>query len=133
MEKYKIELTQEELNLLSEVFHTYKDEYRGCWDEVRNAMKVEKTLTFQTIGAYVSDTTYDIDLHRFDFIKNGAKVKWLDPAINDYPEEEREEQLNLVWEVFAQGSPVESENEIINIVNEFGGEAEVFAHELREI
>jgi hypothetical protein len=32
-------------------------------------------------------------------IKKGTKVKWNDPAIHEYPEEEREFALNRVFEV----------------------------------
>lgn len=60
MDRVKIELTQEQLDTLSDVFHNYKDIYRGCESVVRPAMEIEAELTRQTNGAYVSDSTYDI-------------------------------------------------------------------------
>lgn len=42
-------------------------------------------------------------LSKIDFtskVKVGAKVKWNDPAINDYPEEERAKALNRIFTIF---------------------------------
>lgn len=55
--------------------------------------------------------------------KIGDKVKWNDPAIHDYDPEDREEQLNRVYEV------VDKYGDIILIADDFS-ETEVLAHEL---
>lgn len=67
---------------------------------------------------------------QFAFIRNGAKVRWNDPGIEDFEPKERKAQLRLVWEVFGQESPVESGDELVRISNRTGGEAEVRADEL---
>lgn len=61
MEKtYKVELTQEQLDLLSDICHDYKDGNRGSEYYIRPVMELEAELTRQTEGAYFSDSTYDI-------------------------------------------------------------------------
>lgn len=76
----------------------------------------------------------------YDFIKEGAKVYWNDPAINDYPQEEREDALKRVWVVdeinFSDElDPIEQlcghivEDTIISISTD-GSTAEVYAREL---
>ena len=56
-------------------------------------------------------------------VKIGDKVKWNDPAINEYLEEERDEVLNRVFDV------VDINGEIILISDGFS-EAEVTENEL---
>lgn len=56
----RIELTQEQLDLLSDICHGYKDSNRGCESFIRPVMELEAELTRQTKGAYFSDSTYDI-------------------------------------------------------------------------
>ena len=58
--KHKVELTEEQLDLLSDICHGYKDCYRGCEAFVRPVMELEAELTKQTGGVYFSDSTYDI-------------------------------------------------------------------------
>lgn len=70
---------------------------------------------------------------QFAFIRNGAKVRWNDPGIEDFEPKERKAQLRLVWEVFGQESPVESGDELVKISNRAGGEAEVRADELEPV
>lgn len=57
---YKIELTERQLETLSDIFHNYKDIYRGCESVIRPAMKIEAAMVKQTGGMYYPDTTYDI-------------------------------------------------------------------------
>lgn len=65
----------------------------------------------------------DFELHDF---KPGDAVYWNDPAINDYPEDEREELLKRRFVVFAVNG------EIISISDTYS-EAEVYASELVHI
>lgn len=58
-----------------------------------------------------------------EWIKVGAKCKWNDPAIDDYPEEYQEEQLNIVW-------TIEQINGEVILISTDGGEAEVFSSEI---
>ena len=67
----------------------------------------------------------------YSYIKNGAIVRWNDPAIEDFEPKDREEQLNLKWEVFGVKEPITDGYDIVNIKSESGGEAEVYACELR--
>lgn len=63
-------------------------------------------------------------------LKKGARVKWIDPAIDDYDPDDREEQLELVWVI--DDCPEQDEldsDSIIAISNEYG-EAEVLPWEL---
>lgn len=75
-------------------------------------------------------------MKKFDFIKVDAKVRWEDPAINDYDENERKELENMVWTVcMIDGSSENTEvtsDSIILIANSYGSEAEVFPCELTE-
>jgi len=68
----------------------------------------------------------------YSYIKNGAKVRFNDPAINDFEPKDRDEQLNLIWEVFGVSEPITDDYDIVNIkCLGYGGEAEVYACELR--
>lgn len=73
-------------------------------------------------------------MRKFDFIKVGAKVRWEDPAINDYDENERKEQEDMVWTVYLiDGSSKNTKvtrDSIILIVSSYGSEAQVFPCEL---
>lgn len=60
VKKYKVELTQEQLDTLSDALHDFKDYNRGWETAIRPVMEIEAELTEQTKGAYVSDSTYDI-------------------------------------------------------------------------
>ena len=68
---------------------------------------------------------------KFEDIKKlavGVKVRWINPGIEDYPEEEREEILRLVWVIDSCPDEIE-EDSVIAISNEYG-EAEVLPMEL---
>ena len=58
----------------------------------------------------------------------GQKVRWNDPAINEYDEEDREDALNREWEI----EDYNKENEIVWISDGYS-EAEVYASELELI
>lgn len=63
----------------------------------------------------------------------GARVRWNDPCIGDYDEADREAVLATVWTVarIADGKrKAESDNDIILITSDNGGEAEVWPAEL---
>ncbi len=62
--------------------------------------------------------------------KKGTIVRWMDPGIEDYDPDVREEQLNLEWVI--DDCPEQDDlhdDSTINISNEYG-EAEVLAYEL---
>ena len=61
-------------------------------------------------------------------LKVGARVRWIKPGIEDYPEEEREEMLQLIWVIDSCPDEIE-EDSVIAISNEYG-EAEVLPMEL---
>ena len=54
------DFSKEELEMLSIVFHCYKDYNRGEKDRILPAMALEKKLISLTNGKYTPDTTYDI-------------------------------------------------------------------------
>ena len=63
-------------------------------------------------------------------LKVGAKVRWNDPAIDDYDPDDREEQLELIWVIDDCPSQDELDSDsTISISNEYG-EAEVLPWEL---
>lgn len=53
-------LTQEQLDLLSSIFHEYKDVYRGDRERILPAMDLEAALNRLSGGRYIPDPTYDI-------------------------------------------------------------------------
>ena len=57
-------LTNKDLELISEVMHSYKDHNRGNTEEVLRVMDFEKELTAKTCGAYEADTTYNVNIKR---------------------------------------------------------------------
>lgn len=69
----------------------------------------------------------------FPHVKVGNYVHWNDPAINNFEPEDREAQLNLVWEIQQIDGTLIEDNTIIHITREDGGEAEVYAHELEPV
>jgi len=61
-------------------------------------------LNIEDCEEYYSDRVMSEDLYCCcenldNAIKTGDKVKWYDPAVDDYPESERQEALNRVFEV----------------------------------
>lgn len=60
MALHEIFLSDEDLELLSDIFHEYKDGRRGEPEFIRPVMDLEKDLAIQTGGLYQADTTYDI-------------------------------------------------------------------------
>ena len=58
--------------------------------------------------------------------KIGDKVKWIDPAINDYPIEDREDALNRIFNII-------SINGDIILISDGETEVEVFEEELTKI
>ena len=61
---------------------------------------------------------------------NGTAVRWIDPAIEDYDEEDREDVLARVFTIYNCPPSDEIENDtVITIANE-ETEAEVYAYEL---
>lgn len=62
---HRLLLTTEELALLSQVFHVYKDEYRGESDCILPVMNIEKKLQSQTQGVYKPDTTYNLRTEKY--------------------------------------------------------------------
>lgn len=58
--QYSLILSDKQLELLSNICHNYKDDYRGCKEEILQVMELEKSLVQQTGGAYAPDTTYNI-------------------------------------------------------------------------
>ena len=65
-------------------------------------------------------------------LKQGVRVRWNDPGIDEYEPKDREAVLNRVFLVHSiQGSSDEDNDPMVYIVEEGGGsEAEVWAHEL---
>ena len=61
-------------------------------------------------------------------LQPGQRVRWINPGIEDYPEEEREEMLQLIWVIDSCPDEIE-EDSVIAISNEYG-EAEVTPMEL---
>ena len=59
--RYKVELTEEQLELLSDICHDFKDYNRGSEYYIRPVMELEAELTRQTDGAYEADSTYDLE------------------------------------------------------------------------
>ena len=59
-------------------------------------------------------------------LKIGDKVKWNDPAINDYPIEDREDALNRIFNII-------SINGDIILISDGETEVEVFEEELTKI
>lgn len=77
---------------------------------------------------YGSSASWDIGDYELDFLPNryfrvGDKVKWNDPAIDDFEPEEREFQNSRIFEIY------EIRGEVIGIADEHG-DSEVFAGEL---
>lgn len=58
--QYSLILSDKQLELLSNICHNFKDDNRGCKEEILPVMELEKSLVQQTGGAYAPDTTYDV-------------------------------------------------------------------------
>ena len=55
----KISFTDNELSLISDIFHEYKDNHRGIKSDLLPVMEIEKKLSELSGQRYTSDTTYD--------------------------------------------------------------------------
>lgn len=62
-------------------------------------------------------------------IKPGDKVRWNDPAINDYEPEDRQAQLDRVYTVFHY---INEDEGTLLICDDFS-EVEVYVHELVKV
>ena len=62
MRTYQVTLDEEELQLISNICHNFKDCYRGCREEIIPVMAMEANIRIQTDGAYEPDPTYDIKI-----------------------------------------------------------------------
>ena len=58
--KNKVILTHEQLELIADICHNYKDIYRGCPSLIKPVMELEANLVQQTCGEYEPDPTYDL-------------------------------------------------------------------------
>ena len=105
----------------------YTDFCDGCTsyegDMECNCEDAWDLLWIAVLDYFGLDSTDDEDVHDF---KAGDVVYWNDPAIDDYPEEEREEALKRRFVVF------KVEGEIISISDTYTT-AEVYADELEHI
>lgn len=55
----KISFTDDELSLISDIFHEYKDSHRGIKSDLQPVMEIEKKLSELSGQRYTPDTTYD--------------------------------------------------------------------------
>jgi hypothetical protein len=62
-------------------------------------------------------------------IRPGDFVKWNDPAINDFEPEDREAQLNRVWQVIHYIN----DDEGTLLISDGNSDAEVYLHELTKV
>ena len=58
-ENKKISFTDNELSLISDIFHEYKDNHRGIKSDLLPVMEIEKKLSELSGQRYTPDTTYD--------------------------------------------------------------------------
>lgn len=55
-----MKLTPEQLDLMCDIFHSYKDYNRNFRETILKVMELESALTSETNGEYQPDTTYNI-------------------------------------------------------------------------
>ena len=96
-------------------------EYLGIEDYVEDDESEEIEDRLRTILS-------DIDYKENEF-NVGTKVKWNDPAINEFYEEDREEQLNRIYEIVE----IINKSEGIVLIKDEYGEAEVYIDELERV
>ena len=82
------------------------------------------------VRTFVSTNNKDMDMEKTTKpnspIKVGDYVKWIDPAIHDYDEQDREDMLNRIFEVFAING------DIYSLTDKFS-EVEALEHELVKV
>jgi len=69
---------------------------------------------------------------RYSWIKVGAKCKWNDPAITDYPKNKRKEILNRVFTIVGISDEEFDEDTIIEI-DDGVSFVEVYPNELKKV
>ena len=69
---------------------------------------------------------------RYSWIKIGAKCKWNDPAITDYPKNKRKEILNRIFTIVGISDEEFDEDTIIEI-DDGVSFAEVYPNELKKL
>ena len=57
-----ITLNENQLKLISDICHEYKDCHRGDANCILPVMHLENSLILQTDGAYLPDNTYNIQI-----------------------------------------------------------------------
>jgi len=55
-----MKLTHEQLELMNDIFHSFKDFHRNSRETILRVMDLESALTRETNGEYQPDTTYNI-------------------------------------------------------------------------
>lgn len=69
---------------------------------------------------------------RYSWIKIGAKCKWNDPAITDYPKNKRKEILNRIFTIVGISDEEFDEDTIIEI-DDGVSFVEVYPNELKKV
>lgn len=73
----KISFTDDELSLISDIFHEYKDNHRGIKSDLLPVMEIEKKLSELSGQRYTPDATYDWkdsrkqDITRYNYVDLG--------------------------------------------------------------
>ena len=71
---------------------------------------------------------------KYNWIKEGAKCKWNDPAITDYPKKDRKEILNRVFTIVGiNDDEGEIDDETIIEIDNGISYAEVYPYELKKV
>lgn len=99
-----------------DLYYTSDDGWDNLWDLIADAY--DMPYCDEDIDENIDDEDHDFEA--------GDAVYWNDPAIDDYPEEEREEAMQRRFVVF------KVEGEIISISDTYTT-AEVYADELEHI
>lgn len=93
----KISFTDEELSLISDIFHEYKDNHRGIKSDLLPAMEIEKKLSELSGQRYTPDTTYNWkdsekqEIARFGYVDLGlpSGTLWANENVKNRKKEDK--------------------------------------------
>lgn len=113
----KISFTDDELSLISDIFHEYKDNHRGIKSDLLPAMEIEKKLSELSGQRYTPDTTYDWkdsekqEIARFGYVDLGlpSGTLWANENVKNRKKEDKLLSFDEALEDFGDKLPTKED------------------------
>lgn len=113
----KISFTDDELSLISDIFHEYKDGHRGIKSDLLPVMEIEKKLSELSGQRYSPDTTYDWkdskkqEIARYGYVDLGlpSGTLWANENVKNRKKEDKFLSFDEALEDFGDKLPTKED------------------------